>query len=315
MLRTRLLIFFLALPFMLNACSTARKGDWEITLGLEKRMAQEALPKIRQDYPALRDAEIQNYVSSLGQRIVEANDLDGNPYTYSFLVVDVPTINAFALPAGHVFISSALLELVESEAELAGVLSHEIGHVRERHSATRIATQRWSEHNSYWKYGAAGVFAGGLAGYGVSRLACLGVNSSCVTQLVALGAASGFGASLAIQKYFFLFNSRENELRADRLGFEAATKAGFSAEHAGDFYERLALREKPKSGRTPLDDALETHPPSEKRVQFIRDLRKGYEGNSAAILSSPEFVKMRERVFALKNAASKAFAPTNQTSG
>jgi predicted Zn-dependent protease len=210
----------------------------------------------------------------------------GNPYEYSFVVVDSSTVNAFALPAGRVFITTPLLASVETEAELAGVLGHEIGHIESHHVAKRILARKNSRSQS-WLYGTGGAVAGGLIGEVGSSFLC-GGNSICVQQLVALAAASGVGVGLLIQKHQFMANSQENELEADRMGFHLSQKAGFSAEHVGDFYRRLNQiwqdsQNKKTLIQAALFDNLSTHPPSIARVQQMDHLiaqvpnpRKGY---------------------------------------
>ena len=108
--------FLASLPFLLAACASSpksryREGDnagqaAELTVEEEKAMTQEVLPKMRKDYPAAKSAALQTYIGSLGSKIVSANGLAGNPYNYSFTVVDVPYVNAFALPAGTVFVTA-----------------------------------------------------------------------------------------------------------------------------------------------------------------------------------------------------------------
>jgi predicted Zn-dependent protease len=129
----------------LLACATTdrsryREGDNAgqdvgMTVQDEKRLTEEALPQMRKDYPEAKNAELQKYIAGVGQKIVKANKLDGQPYHYTFTVVDVEDVNAFALPAGQVFVTAPLIAMASNEAELAGVVSHEIGHIMARHTA------------------------------------------------------------------------------------------------------------------------------------------------------------------------------------
>src|SRR5512138_2936213 len=75
-----------------------------LTVADERRLTEEALPKIRKDYPSAKDPDLQRYIANLGMKIVRANNLEGNPYHYDFEVVDVENVNAFALPAGKIFV-------------------------------------------------------------------------------------------------------------------------------------------------------------------------------------------------------------------
>ena len=81
---------------------------------------------------------MQRYVANLGNNVIRANGLHKNPYQYNFSVVDVPYINAFALPAGTVFITAPLIAAAKTEAELVGVIGHEVGHIQARHTAERM---------------------------------------------------------------------------------------------------------------------------------------------------------------------------------
>lgn len=157
--------FIKAMPLLLAACATGpktryREGDNSgqaagLTVAEEQRMTKEVLPKMRKDYPPLRDPQMQSYIRNLGNRIVRANNLGGNPYNYNFSVVDVNYVNAFALPAGTVMVTTPLIAMAESEAELAGVVGHEIGHVKARHSAERMFAAKQAQKKS-WLYALGG---------------------------------------------------------------------------------------------------------------------------------------------------------------
>jgi len=117
-----------------------------LTIQDEQRLTREALPKMLKDYPAAKNQDLQKYISDLGMKIVRANKLEGNPYHYTFTVVDVVDVNAFAMPAGTVFVTAPLIALADNEAELAGVVAHEIGHVVARHAAERMDAMEKLSH-------------------------------------------------------------------------------------------------------------------------------------------------------------------------
>ncbi|MCM2280856.1 MAG: M48 family metalloprotease, partial [Bdellovibrionaceae bacterium] len=273
--------FLQAAPFLLAACATAgeknryREGDnsgqeISITPADETKMTQEALTEMSKDYPPLQDREIQGYVSDVGNRLVNASGLRGNPYNYSFTVVDVNMVNAFALPAGTIFVTTPLLAMAETEAELAGVIGHEIGHVKARHAAERIEKAK-REQNKGLFYMLGGGVLGGAAGFGIGKLVCPPKDQKCLQTATLAGAAAGVGGGLLIQKYKFMANSREDEMEADRVGFRTAVQAGYSKDHVGSFYAKLLkMEESRKSGDggvlQSFADALSTHPPSRERV-------------------------------------------------
>jgi predicted Zn-dependent protease len=233
--------FLLATPLVISGCISSKKSQAEqiMDTSSEELLAREALPEIRKNYPALQDEKIQVYISKLGQKIINSSNLTQNNYKYTFTVVDVPTVNAFALPAGRVFITAPLLRLVETESELAGVLGHEIGHVEFHHAAKRIQKLKSSKSES-WLYGAGGAIAGGLLGGFLAQAICpQSTETFCKSSITNLAALSGFKGGLLVQKYKVLANSQDNELEADKKGFELAVNAGFSPNHVGDFYNRL----------------------------------------------------------------------------
>lgn len=312
--------FLASIPLLMAACASGaktryREGDnsgqtTALTVDDERRMTQEALPEMRKDYPALKDPELQAYVTGVGHRLVRANKLDGNPYRYTFTLVDVDQVNAFALPAGTVFVTTPLLAMAESEAELAGVIGHEIGHVKARHAAERIEKAQ-QESGKSWMYSVGGGLLGGAAGFGLGKLLCPPQDNTCLAKAAALGAAAGAGGGLLIQKYKFMANSREDEMEADRIGFKTAVNAGYAPDRVGDFYAKLQrMEERRKSGGNELissvADALSTHPPSQERVSQMQEMASQNARGSRAVISTREFDQARKRVEALAKKKSKA---------
>jgi len=292
-----------------------REGDntgqaTSLTVADEQAMTKEALPSLRHDYPPLQDAEIQRYVSNLGTRLVAANGLIGHPYQYSFTVVDVPMVNAFALPAGTVFVTAPLLAMADSEAELAGVIGHEIGHVKARHVAERMEAQK-QEGKKSWLYGVGGGLLGAAAGFGVGKLACRQGDNDCLVKASALGAAAGVGGGLLIQKYKFMANSREDEMEADRIGFRTAVRAGYTPANAGGFYSKLQkMEEQSKQGGVPLvsslSDAMATHPPSVERVAQMNQLIAHTPKGAKSVTNTVAFDRTRMRIEQIEKNRPKA---------
>lgn len=300
--------FLASVSFLMAACASGekhrhREGDNQgqetsLTIEDEKRMTQEVLPQMKKDYPTAANPELQNYISGLGRKLTLASQLEGNPYSYQFSVVDVGYVNAFALPAGTVMVTAPLIAMAETEAELAGVVGHEIGHVRARHTAERM-DQAKKEQDKSWKYAVGGGLLGAAAGYGLGRLLCPPKDDKCLQQAAMTGAGAGAAGGLLVQKYKFMANSREDEMEADRVGFRVATAAGYDKDKVGLFYEKLLQMEKAnKKAADPLTsafaDALSTHPPSEERVTQMRQMSSSQAAGTKTLVSSKDFERMKK---------------------
>ncbi len=299
--------FLASLPFLLIACGAKektryREGDnrgqeTKLTVEDEKRLTKEVLSEMKKDYPPMKDKWMQKYVSDLGDKIVTANDLKGKPYNYSFTAVGVNMVNAFALPAGTIFVTAPLIQMAETEAELAGVIGHEVGHVKARHAAERMDRAKKEQKKTLFSAVGGGLL-GGAAGFGLGKLLCPPKDNACLAKATALGAAAGAGAGLLIRKYAFMANSREDEMEADRIGFRTSVNAGYSKAHVGDFYEKLQKLEEKHRGNSGvlggLADAMSTHPPSRERVAQMKQL-EAESAQKKGQVSSKEFEEAKNR--------------------
>lgn len=300
--------FLISLPFLLSSCATKmgsdrhREGDnagqeAALTVDEERQMTAEVLPQMQKDYPPIQDPFLQTYISSLGNNIVTRNGPQGNPYQYNFTIVGVPYINAFALPAGTVFVTAPLLASAETEAELAGVVGHEIGHIKARHTAERMAQAKNSQKKSIL-YSIGGGLLGGAAGFAVGKMLCPPKDTKCLVKASGLGLAAGAGGALLIQKYAFMANSREDEMEADRIGFRTSVAAGYSKDHVGTFYAKLLkMEEDREKNNNPImatfADAMSTHPPSRERVQQMQQMSSEAPQSADAKVTSADFDKAR----------------------
>ena len=303
----KLPLFLVLLSFIIS-CAPAQQTRYRegsnvgqqagLTVQDERRLTEEALPKMKQEYPPAKNPELQKYISNLGMKIVRANNLEGNPYNYNFTVVDVENVNAFALPAGTVFVTAPLIAMTANEAELAGVIGHEVGHVVARHAAERMYVME-QEQNKTWLMAAGGGIVGAAAGFGLGKLLCADGDSACLAKAALIGAAAGAGGGLLVQKFKFMANSREDEMEADRIGFKLAVGAGYDKDKVGKFYERLLQMEKSaqKDGGTitkSLADALSTHPPSEERVKQMNEMAANAPAVKNPIVSSADYSRMKQ---------------------
>jgi len=304
--------FLAAMPALLAACAStertrAREGDntgqeTELTVEDEKKMTQEVLPQMKKDYPPINNPDMQNYINDLGQKIVRTNNLAGNPYNYNFTIVGVSYVNAFALPAGTVFVTAPLIAMADTEAELAGVVGHEVGHIKARHTAERMEVAK-KEQSKTWKYAVGGGVIGGLAGLGLGAAMCRDETGSsktaCMAKYAAIGGVAGAAGGLLIQKYGFMANSREDEMEADRIGFKTSVGANYSKDKVGDFYEKLLEMEKQSEANSNeiiarISDAMSTHPPSKERVEQMKQMAMEASQRSDAIVSTKEFDRIKK---------------------
>jgi predicted Zn-dependent protease len=301
-------LFLSAVPVLVAGCATTvpqhrqREGDnvgqeTSITVEDEKQMAREYIPQMEKEYPPHKDKYVQQHINSIGQKIVRENGLHNNPYQYDFTVVDSKMVNAFALPAGAVYVTAPLIKTAGSEAELSGVIGHEIGHVKARHTAERIDRQE-KEKSKTLLYGIGGAILGGVAGYGLGKLICSENDKECLRRVALYGGMAGGAGGLLIQKFAFMANSREDEMEADRVGYKTAMNAGYHPQHVGRFYEQLLkMEEEHKQGQSnllaPFADALSTHPPSQERVDQQKQLVAEF-GSTTGVISTPQFQKVQK---------------------
>jgi beta-barrel assembly-enhancing protease len=300
-------IFFVLSAFIISCAPTQSSRYREgsnvgqqagLTVADERRLTEEALPKLKQEYPPAKNPELQKYISHLGMEIVRANNLEGNPYNYNFTVVDVENVNAFALPAGTIFVTAPLIALTATEAELAGVIGHEVGHVMARHAAERMYVME-QEQNKTWLFAAGGGIVGAAAGFGLGTLLCADGDSACLAKAALIGAAAGAGGGLLVQKFKFMANSREDEMEADRIGFKLAVGAGYDKDKVGKFYEKLLQMEKnTQKGEGTimknLADAISTHPPSEERVKQMNEMAANMPVRKNSVISSPDYNRAKQ---------------------
>lgn len=300
------IICFLTLV-VFSACASKtsdryREGDNRgqqaaLTVDEEKKLTEEALKDMGKEYPPVNHPALQAYITKLGQKLVRANNLNNNPYTYRFTVTDVPMVNAFALPAGSIYITTPIIAMADSEAEIAGVLGHEIGHVTARHTAERMYVAK-KEQSKTIAFGAIGAAVMGTAGYFASKKLCDPKDLECKAKVIGGGAALGAVGGLFVQKYGFMKNSQEDELESDRVGFRYATNAGYDKEKVGDFYSKLlAMEKESKKGQNTamlwLSDAMASHPASDKRVSQAQEM-KGLIKTEGGVSVTNEFLEMRK---------------------
>lgn len=215
-----------------------------ITIQEEEELADEFIKLILSHYQVITDPLITNYINDVGQKIVSA--LSPQTFSYHFYVLKEDTYNAFAIPAGHIFIFSGLLEAMDSEEELACILAHEISHVMCRHISQKIER---SEKVSYATL--AGVVAGVLLGT---------AGASTAANAVTIG-------SMAAGQSYALAYGREDERQADQIGLNVLRKAGYNGKGLISTLKKMRSKRWFDSNQIPT--YLTTHPASEERMAYI----------------------------------------------
>lgn len=234
----------------------------EIALG--KGLAQQ----VEKQAKIIDDPVIAEYVNRVGQNLVRNSD---TKVPFTIKVIDSEDVNAFALPGGFFFVNSGLILDADNEAELAGVMAHEIAHVAARHG-TRQATRGEIANLATMPL----IFMGGWAGYGIYQAASV---------LIPVG---------------FLKFSRAFESEADMLGLEYMYKTGYDPTAFVDFFEKIETLEKRKPGT--MSKVFSTHPPTDDRIKAAqKNIQEILKAKPEYVLNTSEFVDVKARLFAMHN--------------
>lgn len=224
---------------------------WLLTEEKEIEIGREVSNAIQREYPIYAHPALQAYIDEVGIRMAAVSDRPD--LEYEFKVLDSPIVNAFAAPGGFIFISRGILGVIEDEADLAGVLGHEIGHVAARHSVQMI--QRATTVNIVGTI--ASILLQGRVSPDIFR-----------------------GAAVALN-LVFLGYSREFEQQADLLGMKYLYEAGYDPRGMLDVLD--ALRRESKERPNAFFQIFRSHPYPENRMEHIRGwLAKTYEADTWA---------------------------------
>ncbi|MCL4681254.1 MAG: M48 family metalloprotease [Rhodocyclaceae bacterium] len=267
-MRDRVLPMALAAA-LLAGCATVTNpvtGQRELTVMDERSEIAEgrkAHEVVLQDYGVYASPRLQAYVNELGQRLAKQSHRKN--LEWHFTVLDSPEVNAFALPGGYVYVTRGLIAYMESEADLAGVIGHEIGHVTARHGAQRATRQQTA---------GLGVLAATVLG---AVLEVKGVSGATdIASTLSQGVAAGYIASY----------SRDQETQADKLGAEYLARNNYDPKNMIDVIRVLKSQEQYAAdtaraeGRKPPAGAgwLASHPSNDKRLQDIAQFAAQYKG-------------------------------------
>ena len=237
-----------------TAWTGAMRPAAALTYDEERKMGREVLAEITKKMELVKDPAISAYINQLGKDILQV--VGPQPFDYHFFVVKSSAINAFAVPAGYIFINSETISAMENEGELAAILAHEIAHVTGRHISERLADQKRVNIAML-----AGVLAGALVGGPAGQALIMGsVGGGIQTQLA---------------------YSRDDEREADGIGLNYLVQAGYNPQYMADAFKRMM--ERAYAAPTGIPTYLSTHPGMPERVVTVE----------RAVKSHPEYGKVK----------------------
>ncbi len=227
---------------LLETCATNPvTGERQLALISESQeiaMGQQADPSIVAEFGLYEDAELQRFIEQKGKAMAAVSHRPDLPW--EFKIVDSPVVNAFAVPGGYVYFTRGIMAHFNNEAQFAGVLGHEIGHVTARHTVQQQSRALLAQ---------LGLVAGMIA----------------VPELAQLGDVAGQGLQLLLLKF-----GRDAERQSDELGVEYSTKIGYDATHMADFFNTLDRLSGGSENRLPT--FLSTHPDPANREARVAEL-------------------------------------------
>ncbi len=248
----------LAAALALAACArnpvTGKRQLSLVSTEQEIALGKESAEQVTQSIGRYPDAGLQAYVEGVGKKLAAASERPALPW--SFTVLDDPTVNAFALPGGPVFVTRGILTHLNSEAELASVLGHEIGHITARHSVQQISKAQ------------------------VAQLG-LGVGMIFSEDLRRFGPVAGAGLQLMFLKF-----GRDAEKEADKLGFKYMVNQGYDPRQMAEVFKTLD-RSSAQAGAGRLPAWLSTHPDPGDRAKKAAERAAGVP-NAAQLRSEHE---------------------------
>jgi len=254
--------------------------NW-VSLEKEIAMGAQVAAQFEQTARLIDDPVISDYVDRLGQNIVKHSDAK---VPFHIKVVDTDEVNAFAFPGGYFYVNKGLILAADNEAELAGVMAHEISHVCARHATERMSKAQYIQ--------IAAIPALFIGGYW--------------TQM-AIQNGLGLGINLEL-----LGVTRDSEKEADQLGIQYLWNSGYDPNSFVSFFEKLQEQEKSKPGK--LAGFFRTHPYTENRIAASLDEQRYLPEKDTYIINTSEFNRVRSRLTAIDNAQKSevASAPSDQ---
>ena len=242
-------------------------GNW-YSLESEIRMGKQYSMQVENGVKLVQDPVVTEYVNRIGQNLVRNSDAQV-PFTIK--VIDSDEVNAFALPGGFFYVNSGLILAADEEAELAGVMAHEIAHVAARHGTRQMTRAQWANIGTIPL-----IFIGGGIGYGIYE-------------------AAGLGLPLTFMKF-----QRNFEAEADYLGLQYMYKTGYDPQAFISFFEKIQAKEKKKPGT--LAKAFASHPQTPDRIEKSQqEIATILPARAQYVVSTSEFDDVKSRLATIEN--------------
>jgi len=242
-------------------------GDW-YSLETEIRLGKQYSMMVERSVKLVQDPVVNEYINRIGQNLVRNSDAQV-PFTIK--VIDSDEINAFALPGGFFYVNSGLILAADEEAELAGVMAHEISHVCARHGMRQMTRMNIAQIATLPL-----IFVGGGIGYGIYE-------------------ASGLALPLTFMKF-----QRNYEAEADYLGVQYMYKTGYDPQAFISFFEKIQAKEKKKPGT--IAKAFASHPQTPDRIEASqKEIATILPARAQYIVNTSEFEDVKARLAAIEN--------------
>ena len=255
------LVFVIPLLLIATGCGSGGIGGTSgISLDQEWQLGQQLAAQVEQQCQLVRDPQAVAYIRMVGERIHAVTPLADRPF--DFEIINDPTVNAFSIPGGHVYINSGLIAQADKVDEFAAVMAHEISHVVARHALKQVEQQQ--------EIAAIGSLLLGQSPGALSQI---------VAQILAGGAMARF--------------SRADEKQADDMGLDFMTRAGYDPHGMLEFFQKLLAMD--QGGNSSVSRFFRDHPGTQDRINDISS-RVNAMGRTSGIVDDPDYQVIRRRL-------------------
>jgi predicted Zn-dependent protease len=276
------LILLLFNFLLISGCASSGTGLNIYSYQSEEEEGQKFAEEVKKQDPIMNDPKLDQYITHLGKMMIEKG-VDDPHFDFTFNVVNSSEVNAFAIPGGHVYVNLALIKEATSEAEMIGVIGHEIGHVIRRHGTKRMTDAL------------------------LLQVAAVGAESAISDQTSAQ--VAGVGIAFFGQAGLLMYG-RHAELEADQTGVDILFRTGYDVQALPQFFKKLLSIEEARGIKGGgLSELLATHPPTALRIQKAEDYISTLQKQQNPKENSKEFDSIRRYVAPMTPEKSKLTSP------